>query len=70
VWMFQLLPPSYYDLEGGVNGFQLLLQFLVTDLFTYMMHRLEHLWPALYQRSHKAHHKVRQCRFGLFHCDI
>jgi sterol desaturase/sphingolipid hydroxylase (fatty acid hydroxylase superfamily) len=58
VWMFQLLPSSYYDLEGGVSVVQVVLQFLVTDLFTYGMHRLEHAWPALYQRSHKAHHQV------------
>ncbi len=58
MWMFELLPPSYYDLAGGVSVAQLGLQFLVTDFFTYAMHRLEHAWPALYQRSHKAHHKV------------
>ena len=58
--MFELLPSSYYDLSGSVSLLQLLQQFLVTDFFTYAMHRLEHAWPALYQRSHKAHHKVWQ----------
>jgi sterol desaturase/sphingolipid hydroxylase (fatty acid hydroxylase superfamily) len=56
VWMFRLLPNSYYDLSGSISLWQLLLQFLVTDLFTYCMHRLEHAWPALYVRSHKPHH--------------
>ncbi len=56
VWMFQLLPASYYDLSGPVSLWQLLLQFLVVDFFTYLMHRIEHIFPALYIRSHKPHH--------------
>ncbi len=67
--MFRLLPESYYDLSGGVNVLQLLFQFLVTDFFTYGMHRLEHLWPSLYVRSHKAHHKVGEEAIGNWsHC--
>ena len=33
------------------------VQFVAVDFFTYLAHRLEHSWPALYVRSHKSHHK-------------
>jgi sterol desaturase/sphingolipid hydroxylase (fatty acid hydroxylase superfamily) len=56
VWMFKLLPSSYYDYEAPVNWLHVFAQFVVVDGFIYAMHRLEHYWPALYQRSHKAHH--------------
>lgn len=56
VWMMELLPKSYYQLGGSVNWWHVLMQFLVVDTFTYLMHRLEHAWPALYVISHKAHH--------------
>lgn len=56
VWMLRLMPASYYDRASGVNWFHVLTQFVVVDAFIYAMHRLEHAWPALYQRSHKPHH--------------
>lgn len=56
VWMFRLLPASYYDLSGSVVWLHVLLQFVVVDALIYAMHRLEHAWPALYKKSHKAHH--------------
>lgn len=57
VWMFKLLPDSYYDLTAGVNWLHVLYQFLVVDFWTYVDHLIEHNWPALYKISHKAHHK-------------
>merc|ERR1711991_652820 len=57
VWLFDLLPESYYDLSGPVQWRLVALQFVVVDYFTYLAHRLEHSWPALYIRSHKSHHK-------------
>jgi len=57
VWMWKILPPSYYDLNSPVNWFYVLVQFLVVDIFTFMDHLIEHNWPALYKRSHKSHHK-------------
>lgn len=56
MWVFGWFPSSYYDLEGRINWFQVLLQFAVVDFFTYLMHRIEHHFPDLYKYSHKAHH--------------
>lgn len=56
VWMLNLLPPAYYVLGGSVSWWQVLLQLLVVDAFTYIMHRIEHAWAWLYIRSHKKHH--------------
>ena len=58
VWMLNLLPASYYVMgSGSVSWGRVLLQLLVVDGFTYLMHRIEHAWPWLYIRSHKKHHK-------------
>lgn len=56
VWMLRVLPAAYYDLAGSVSWWQVALQFVVNDFFTYVMHRLEHAWPSLYKYSHKPHH--------------
>lgn len=40
VWMFDLLPKSYYDLESPVVWWHVLAQFLVVDFLTYLSHRI------------------------------
>jgi len=60
-WLLRLMPDSYYSLEGAVQWLHVLAQLLIVDLLQYTMHRLEHVsanvWPALYQASHKLHHR-------------
>lgn len=56
VWIFKLLPSSYYDLNGNIVWFHVFLQFITVDALIYGMHRVEHAWPRLYKASHKAHH--------------
>lgn len=57
VWMFRILPESYFDLESRVSWPNVLAQFLVVDFFIYLAHVLEHKWLWLYGRSHKSHHR-------------
>eukprot|EP00049_Salpingoeca_infusionum_P001053 m.44656 g.44656 ORF g.44656 m.44656 type:complete len:275 (-) comp10848_c0_seq1:255-1079(-) len=57
-WRYNLMPQSYYSLEGPINWFQVLAQLAVVDFFQTLMHFLEHhLTPMMYKYSHKPHHK-------------
>jgi len=60
-WMLRIMPASYYSLEGTVCVWHVILQLLLVDFLQYVMHRLEHVcvqyWPAVYQASHKPHHR-------------
>lgn len=40
VWMLDLLPQSYYDLESPVVWWHVLAQFVVVDFLTYINHRI------------------------------
>ena len=71
VWMFKLMPDSYYDVESPVVWWNVLAQFLVVDFFTYLNHRIvrfvtdiqrltstqSHIIAPLYKAVHKPHHK-------------
>jgi len=57
-WMMGWMPASYYSFEGGVQWELVALQLLCQDGIQYLMHRIEHkASPALYQASHKPHHR-------------
>ena len=51
------MPRSYYDVEARVNWLHVLLQVVAVDMFTVINHIAEHVLPALYVPSHKAHHR-------------
>lgn len=57
VWMFRILPESYYNLDAPVDWWHVFLQFVIVDFFTYVDHLIEHQWRWFYGKSHKAHHK-------------
>ncbi|CAB9522095.1 kelch-like [Seminavis robusta] len=58
MWMFKLMPNSYYSFEGGIQWRETFLCLVLQDGFQFIMHRLEHaLSPRLYQLSHKPHHR-------------
>eukprot|EP00007_Cunea_sp_BSH-02190019_P006558 CAMPEP_0174243998 /NCGR_PEP_ID=MMETSP0417-20130205/33616_1 /TAXON_ID=242541 /ORGANISM="Mayorella sp, Strain BSH-02190019" /LENGTH=283 /DNA_ID=CAMNT_0015323613 /DNA_START=6 /DNA_END=857 /DNA_ORIENTATION=- len=56
VWMFRLMPASYFDLESPLNWWHVLAQMLVVDTCTFLMHLVEHVVPRIYIPSHKPHH--------------
>jgi len=56
-WMLCLMPDSYYEYDPSVNWWNVLLQLLVVDLFTFTFHVAEHSVPAFYKSSHKPHHR-------------
>jgi squalene/oxidosqualene cyclase-like protein len=68
-WMFDLMPPSYYDTVGvttlaeafkAVDWIHVLLQLMITDGIQFLMHLGEHrVHPDLYKRSHKPHHEFK-----------
>jgi alternative squalene epoxidase len=63
-WMLNLLPPSYYSFEGGIQWTETFICLVLQDLFQYIMHRLEHdISPQFYQMSHKPHHRFTNPRF-------
>jgi len=57
-WMLNLMPPSYYRFDGGVNILHVILQLISQDVLQTFMHIGEHkISPALYAKSHKPHHR-------------
>lgn len=57
-WIFDLLPPSYYSFEGGVQYTRVALCLICQDFVQFIMHRVEHVaHPKMYRISHKPHHK-------------
>lgn len=56
-WIFNLMPESYYNVEGRVKILDVILQLLTVDFFTYCFHLAEHNIPKWYILGHKAHHK-------------
>ena len=56
VWMFRLMPQSYYNLTEPLRWQNVAAQFVVVDFFIYLMHLFEHMWRPLYRKSHKALH--------------
>lgn len=60
VWMFGILPPTYYDTEAPLVWWHVLAQFIVVDIATTLCHLIEHNWPAFYKISHKMHHRYAE----------
>jgi sterol desaturase/sphingolipid hydroxylase (fatty acid hydroxylase superfamily) len=57
-WVYNLLPESYYQFEGGIQFTTVAQCLMVQDFVQYLMHRLEHVsHPKVYRISHKPHHK-------------
>lgn len=57
-WMFRLMPPSYYVLEGNVNPWHVAAQLLIMDCVQTFAHLAEHKVSAeVYKASHKPHHR-------------
>mmetsp|Transcript_19355 Transcript_19355/g.33214 ORF Transcript_19355/g.33214 Transcript_19355/m.33214 type:complete len:401 (-) Transcript_19355:168-1370(-) len=57
-WIYDLLPPSYYSFEGGIQYPLVLACLVVQDCVQFVMHRIEHVaHPKMYRLSHKPHHK-------------
>jgi sterol desaturase/sphingolipid hydroxylase (fatty acid hydroxylase superfamily) len=71
-WMCNWMPASYYSFEGSIQWVNLGLCLVLQDGIQYTMHRLEHvLSPALYQKSHKPHHKFTNPRlFDAFNGSV
>lgn len=62
-WMMNLMPTSYYSLEGGIVLWQVFAQLLLQDAVQYGMHMLEHsMSTEFYKRSHKPHHRFTNPR--------
>ena len=57
VWTLDMLPETYYDLDAPMSVFDVGVQFLIVDFFTYIMHRLEHAWTWYFRHSHRSHHQ-------------
>ena len=58
-----LMPTSYYSLEGGIVLWQVFAQLLLQDAVQYGMHMLEHgMSTEFYKRSHKPHHRFTNPR--------
>jgi sterol desaturase/sphingolipid hydroxylase (fatty acid hydroxylase superfamily) len=56
--MLRLMPSSYYSFAGGVNPLLVVAQLVSVDFFQTLMHIAEHkVSPAVYQASHKPHHR-------------
>jgi len=57
-WVYDLLPPSYYTFDGGIQYPTLFFCLVIQDGVQYLMHRMEHIsHPKVYRISHKPHHK-------------
>jgi len=62
-WMFNLMPPSYYNFQGAIQFKETFLSLVIQDGIQYTMHRLEHcVSPEFYKISHKPHHKFTNPR--------
>ena len=61
-WIFNLMPETYYDLDGPVKFLDVLLQLLVVDFFQTIMHFGEHYVANFYIKSHKPHHVFKSPR--------
>uniref|UniRef100_A0A7R9U564 Fatty acid hydroxylase domain-containing protein n=1 Tax=Pinguiococcus pyrenoidosus TaxID=172671 RepID=A0A7R9U564_9STRA len=62
-WMFNLMPPSYYTYDQGINWWHVAAQLLVQDFIQFLGHYAEHrVSKAFYRISHKAHHNFTNPR--------
>lgn len=71
-WMFNLMPASYYSLEGGPSLTHVVAQLLIMDCLQTFAHFAEHKISAeFYKSSHKPHHRFLNPRlFDAFNGSI
>lgn len=63
IWMFGLMPASYYSFSNGINFIDVFFQLLLVDCLQTIMHIVEHkIHPYIYQISHKPHHRFTNPR--------
>lgn len=77
-WHYRLLPESYYSCTTHLQSLpgvyveisivDVFLQLLVQDFYQYIAHRLEHMIPYVYRKTHHIHHlHIRPSLFDAFH---
>lgn len=66
-WYYQLLPPSYYTYDGGIQWSSVFSQLLCQDFLQYVVHRIEHKYNDLYKFTHYRHHiHIKPIMFNAF----